>query len=393
MKPKIALVTDSYAPVRNGVAVAVAQLRNYLIRSGYSVVVVAPSGTGTRTKFLVPSCRVPGIHPYVATGLGFRSCLRALRQFDPDIVHVHGWGPVSLLGIHFARRTATPLVVTWHTDVRAYFDYYRRFLPLLLGWQVVVRLVCNARLLTDHTHPADRFTTAILEVADLVIAPSEKVSDQLRKLAPDRPMTTLPVGVDPIPPASAGHSVLSGINGAVLLYVGRIAPEKGIDLLLDAYEILRKRQVNATLVLVGDYRSSRGLRKRLRNAQGIVLTGELDRMELANIYTQADLFVFPSSTDTQGLVLHEAAHAGLPMVVVDSKLHSVVTDERNTTFCAPEPAALADALLRTFGNQEDRARSTEIARAGKALASRRSVEHQCDELSVLYLQLLRGDFE
>src|SRR3569833_3983215 len=100
--------------------------------------------------------------------------MRALQKFDPDIVHVHGWGPASLLGIHFARRTAPPLVVTWHTDVKAYFGYYRRFLPLLLCWQAVVRLVCGAPQSARRVHPADRFTAALLDVADLVVVPSEK---------------------------------------------------------------------------------------------------------------------------------------------------------------------------------------------------------------------------
>lgn len=392
---RVALVTDSYPPVRNGVAVAVAQLRDHLEASGYQVAVVAAARRATRRthdlEFVLASCRLPGIHPYVATGWGFRSCLRSLRHFEPDIVHVHGWGPASLLGIHFARRTKTPLIITWHTDVKAYFKHYRSLLPLLVVWQWVVRTICCDPSHSRRGDLADRFVAALLSVADLVVAPSEKMAKKLRQLPSDTPIVTVPIGVDPIAPSTAESVLLPEIRGPMLLYVGRIAPEKGIDLLLDAYEIVRRHWPGVMLVLAGDHDCGRSVRKRLHNTQDVILTGELDRGHLACLYTRADLFVFPSLTDTQGLVLHEAAHAGLPLVVVDDELRSPVTDERNTTFCTPDPHALAAALMRTLERSRDVLWAAQAARAGKSLAARHSIERQCGELVSLYGQALWGN--
>ncbi|GLZ37625.1 glycosyltransferase [Actinokineospora sp. NBRC 105648] len=391
---KIALITDSYKPVRNGVAIAVEQLRDYLTATGYEVAIVAPAGQAAPsmggTEFLLPSFRLPGIHPYVAIGRGFHSCLNALRRFRPNVVHVHGWGPVSLLGIHFARSTATPLVITWHTDVKAYLEYYRFMKPLLIFWHQVARMICSSPDLGRQANTSDSFTVALLSTADLVVAPSYKIAKKLRELPLDTPIRIVPVGVDPVVPSVYSSESTLKIRGPMLLYVGRISPEKGIDLLLDAYDIVRICRPNATLVLAGDYRSGRGIRRRLRRAQNLILTGELGPDDLGNLYARADLFVFPSLTDTQGLVLHEAAHAGLPLVLVDEKLQSLVADKRNTTLCLPDPVALAVALMSTLDRRQHGNWAAQANRVGKALAARHSIERQGAKLTILYHQVLKG---
>lgn len=388
---RVGLFTDSYAPSRNGVAIAVGQLRAHLAAHGHEVVVVAPRGrpTGrfTRREFLMSSVRVRGIHPPVATGLGFRRCARELACMELDLVHVHGFGPVSLLGIHIARRAGVPLVVTWHTDLTGYVRHYRHLAPVLALWAVVVRRVCG-RVTPDmptgttwRERRATAVCAAILRSASLVIAPSRKTNTRVAPLAGGAPVLTLPTGADPILPATP----LPGFRWTrpVILYVGRIAPEKGIDLLLDAFLRLRADLPDATLVLVGDHTCARGLRRRLRmmRGHGVDVVGEIARSAVGGYYAAADIFVFPSTTDTQGLVLHEAAHAGVPLVMVDDELAGDLATGSTILVTTPHSTALAGAM-KTMAERS--AEPGFARRDGKRYAARFSVERQHEALVAGY---------
>jgi 1,2-diacylglycerol 3-alpha-glucosyltransferase len=362
----------------------------------HEVAVFAPGGRRTEvravvagsTEFLLGSFRLPGVHRRVAHGLGFRSCLHSLRRAAPNVVFVHGFGPVSLLGVHFARRTDTPLLITWHTDATAYVAHYRYLLPLLVLWGVVVRKICGERKrrgFSIRRREIHCFAATLIRSADLVLVPSEKTAKKLRELSSETPIVTIPIGVDPIVPLTVSAS-RQKIAGPILLYAGRVAPEKGIGLLLDAVEILRSWRPDVTLVLAGDYRCARGLKRRLRAAhrRSVVLTGELERSDFADLYARADLFVFPSLTDTHGLVLQEAAHAGLPLVIVDSELQSPVADEWTTVLCEPGPHALAAAMASTLEFRHEALWSAAAGRAARSSAVRHSREQHRREITAFY---------
>ena len=391
---RIGLFTDSYPPSRNGVAIAVGQLREHLLERGHEVTVVAPrgrlAGRCTRHEFLMSSVRVRGLHPPLATGWGFRRTARRVASADLDLVHVHGFGPISLLGIRLARRAGIPLLITWHTDLEAYVRPYRHLMPVMLLWALVVRMACGraAPSVQTGTTWRDRrsavVAAAILRRADLVIAPSNKTATRLSQLARDVPAVVLRTGIDPIPHASRTFPWTS----PVILCVGRIAPEKGTELLLDAFVRLRENLPHATLVLVGDDTCARKLRRRLREARhhNVHVIGEIDRDELGAYYATADFFVFPSVTDTQGLVVHEAAHAGLPLVMVDDEL---ATDLETAVVRAPTPAALAAAMATMAARCTDQDFVRRTASDGKRHAAEFSAERQHEKLVALYAQYVR----
>jgi len=105
-------------------------------------------------------------------------------------------------------------------------------------------------------------------------------------------------------------------------------------------------------MIVGDWKKVPTLRARFLRAKRhpeITLVGEVDRSQLGPYYAATDVFVFPSLTDTQALVLHEAAHAGLPLVVCDRELGLVLQDKVNGEFCDPKPDAMAGAMLTAHG--------------------------------------------
>jgi 1,2-diacylglycerol 3-alpha-glucosyltransferase len=408
---RVALFADSNGPGYNGVTIAVRQLKNALRECGHDVAFVAPRSLDSarpgreaeRLEFPLPSFHVPGIHPAIASGLGFRRCIRRLVHAKVDVVHIHGVGPVGLLGIHLAKRENLPLVMTWHTDISSYVRYYpmlRPFVPLWL--RLVMRLCAGSRGLGDADEVVLEGTKNrkyqrsliegmryLLQAADLVTSPSDKVAGQLKLLDVDTPIRTVPAGVNALTVETTQLLPSSGkrLSSPQLLYVGRISPEKGIDLLLDAFILVKDALPRATLRLVGDSSKSRSLHTRLRRVSrdpSVILTGEVDPAQLSGYYNQADIFVFPSTTDTQALVLHEAAHAGLPIISVDAQLSAVVANGKNALLSEPSAQALSEAILTMSELCSDPGYLQQAAKTGKELARKYSGERQVSELIKLY---------
>lgn len=414
----VGLFTDSNGPGHNGVTVAVRQLESRLTAAGHTVALVAPEAVTYGNllnearephRFSLPSIRLPGLHPAVAVGWGFRRCLRQLLQAKLDVIHVHGTGPVSLLGLYLARRENIPLVLTWHTDVSSYLSYYPFLSWLTPFWSrlVIYLTTGDLRLGPSQVSNQDvnrieeasrsqrhllRGTYHFLHAADVVTTPSDKSTAQLQLLSGGTPVRTIPAGVDPLPKPegrSAATSVENRLVKPQLLYVGRLAPEKGIDLLLDAFYLVQEAVPGATLRLVGDYGSARSLGRRIKriNDPRIICTGEVGPAEVSRYYDEADAFVFPSTTDTQALVLHEAAHAGLPIISVDSELVAVLEVGKNAILSRPSPQALSEAILAMLAKCANDQYREDAIKTGKALAGKYSTGRQTEEFVGLYSML------
>ena len=388
---KVAQFTDNYGPGSNGLMYAVQQLEGNLLDAGHEVIVVAPATKGPnphhgrpgRTELRLPSVRVPKMPTRVANGRHFDRTMDRIAELRPDVIHVHGFGPIGALGTWVSRRLDIPMLLTWHTDFDAYADHYSTVLPLLTG---VVRAF--ARLTNGEVLNADDLRLAevryedrgrstalllglcqkMLESAVLVTTPSPKTATRCSQMAPTANVRVVPNGVDPLPP---GPPPFAGPDGPLVLYAGRIAPEKGIPLLADAFTLVHARRPDARLCVVGDWERYPSIRRVLaqgRDAGRIILPGEQKRDALGAYYGMADVFAFPSLTDTQALVLHEAALAGLPIVSVDHELRLVIDPGVNGEIARPTPASLAAALMRVLDRLEDdgwrsraKARSIELA--------------------------------
>nr|WP_275451111.1 glycosyltransferase [Arthrobacter sp. H5] len=179
-----------------------------------------------------------------------------------------------------------------------------------------------------------------------------------------------------------------------LLYVGRIASEKGIELLLDAFALVREAIPGATLQLVGDASRSGSLRRRLRRLRpdsAVTLAGEVDPCLLHTYYDNADVFVFPSTTDTQALVLHEAAHSGLPIVTVDGQLPAVIAEGRNALVSEASAMALSRSILAMLVSCSEPEYLLDAGKTGKQLAMRYSRQRQVIEMVRLYRLVLADE--
>jgi len=408
----IAQFTDNYGPAHSGILYAVQFLEEQVLAAGHKVLLVAPvakgpnplAGNPNRREVRLSSVPVPGMNVRLAMGQDFDYRFAQLVANPPDLIHVHGLGPVGLLGMWVAERTQTPLLVTWHTDFEAYADHYWHIAPFL-----------NAAYKLHELHRADdlwkqlkklrparpqrgRAQVELLELAsqmltqaDLVTTPSPKTGKRVLEIAPAARVRVVPNGVDALPELPP----IDRARGPRFTYIGRISLEKGVGLLLDAFELVRDRIPDAELMVVGDWRKTAPrLRRQLRDAAaagGVRLTGPIQRNKLGAYYSSADAFVFPSLSDTQALVLHEAAHAGLPFVTVDHELDLVIDPDVNATLARPNPVSLAGAMVRMVGLLEDADFAATAHARSRELAAKWTIASQADEFVELYRGLAAGE--
>ena len=410
---RVAEFTDNYGPGSNGLMYAVQQLEGNLLDAGDEVIVVAPAAKGPnphhgragRTEIRLPSVKVPKMPTRVASGRHFDKTMDKIADLRPDVIHVHGFGTVGALGTWIARRLDIPMLLTWHTDFDAYADHYSAVLPLLTGVVKAFARLTKGEVLDSHDlrlaevryEDRGRSTALLLglcqkmlETADLVTTPSPKTADRCRLISTNANIRVVPNGVDPLPP---GPAPFEHPDGPLVLYAGRIAPEKGIPLLADAFTLVHAQRPDARLCVVGDWERYSHIRKVLaagRDAGRIILPGEQKRDALGAYYGMADVFAFPSLTDTQALVLHEAALAGLPIVSVDHELQLVIEPGVNGEITRPTAASLAAGLLRVIDRLDDEDWTRNASRRSVQLASQWTIESQAQAMLQIYAEVAAG---
>lgn len=413
---RVALFTDNYGPGHSGLLYAVQFLEGELLDHGFHVQVVAPRCHGPnphlrhprRTELRLPEIKLlPGLPMAIASGRGFEAALKRIGADAPDVIHVHGLGPVGLLGVWAADRYNIPLMVTWHTDFEAYADHYALVTPFADAFYRALKAATNGmgrpdlkdmrRLFTPHwgrrasisRRNLLKAATDMLEAADLVTTPSDKTAVRCRELAPRAHIRVVPNGADALPEGPP----LPKPRGPRILYVGRIAPEKNIGLLLEAFTWVREEIPDAELMIVGDWHTGGLLEQKLRRAAkrgGVTLVGQVPRETLQPYYASADVFAFPSTTDTQALVLHEAAHAGLPLVSCDPELLLVLDEGVNGRIARPTPESLARALVGVLHAMSDPEHRERARARSKEMASWWTIERQSADIMDLYRDLAAG---
>ncbi len=412
---RVVEVTDNYGPGSNGLLYAVQQIEGTLLDAGQEVIVAAPrcggpnpyAGHPRRTEVRFPSVRVVGVPARVATGLKAEPRLKRITELKPDLIHVHGLGPLGMLGTLQARRTGIPLVVTWHTDWDAYVEHYSLMTPVMAAAHRVWRMTSTGGETDSEEAAASRVrnadlgraasellggAAAMISAARVVTTPSPKAARRVRELYGGRDVRALPNGVDPLPETSLGVPRHHGIR---FLYIGRISPEKGIVNLVRAFRIVHELLPSSELMLVGDWKRDPATRARLTRYKaqlkdGLNLVGEVPRVKLKPYYAAADVFCFPSLTDTQGLVLHEAAHEGLPFISCDRELDLVIADGVNADVCQPSPDAMAGAMLRMADRIKDQSWLAKAAETSRTMAARYTVAGQNAAMLELYREVVYG---
>ena len=298
---RLLLITDTYPPEINGVARTLSTLARGLSARGHAVEIVttrAAESADTFVRHLVPSLPLPG-YPGLRVGMATRGrLLRLFDRFKPDVLYVATETPLGFSAIRAARSVGVPVVSGFHTNFQTYLgDYAPPGLASLA--RPLLRALHNrtARTLTPSADTAAMLTEwGVHNVGVLGRGVDTTLFDPVRRCRELRQSW----GADDSTP--------------VALYVGRVAAEKNLDLLVRAFQAFRAIQPKAPCVVVGD-----GPRRQaLQTAQSeAIFAGARTGEELARHYASADVFLFPSVTETFGNVVLEALAAGLPPVAYD----------------------------------------------------------------------------
>jgi glycosyltransferase involved in cell wall biosynthesis len=374
---RVANFTDTYLPRRDGVITSLRTLVAELRAQGHPALTVVPRhpDQGPEEDLLrlraVP-CGVADLRlsPWLLRGGAADRTVAAVARHAPDVIHVHTPGPVGLLGVVAAKRLRLPLVQTYHTDLYAYAEaYHFPVRALRAGVRLYARRLGVSRppMRTDvapRRHAVDRANVLLLGDADAVVVPTRAVLDRTELPVPPERIFLVPTGVAPRPTTAAAVAEFRCRYGLgddpVVLFVGRVNREKGVDLLLQAWPRVKAACPRARLVLVGAVYEPRWLAGQL--TADVVVTGQLRPEQVASAYGAAHVFAFPSRTDTQALVLQEAALAGVAPVMVDGVLHRHGPLGGAGLLTEPHPVDLAAGILRLLTDPAEAGR----VRAGAA---------------------------
>jgi glycosyltransferase involved in cell wall biosynthesis len=377
---RILMVSDVYFPRVNGVSTSIRTFREDLEALGHEVHLVAPEyplrAYGEDPRVLRVASRTVPRDPEDRL-MSSAALRRATARYAPgsiDLVHIQTPFVAHYAGLRLARELRVPVVESYHTYFEHYLHHYVPALP--------------ARWLKAL---ARRFTVSQCRAVDAVISPSRAMAEALRAYGVGTRIEVLPTGLDAGRFRDgdghrfrAAHGIAA--DRPVALFVGRVAHEKNIDFLLNLLPALRQRVPRILFVLAGEGPAAshcRELVHRLGLAEHVKFVGNMDRdTELLDCYAAADVFVFASRTETQGLVLLEALAQGTPVVsTAVMGTAEVLAGAQGALVVPEEPAAFVAAVERVLG---DRALRTTLSNHAREDAARWSSRVMAQRLVALY---------
>jgi glycosyltransferase involved in cell wall biosynthesis len=369
---RIVFFTETFLPATDGVVTRLRYTIEELAQMGDDMLVVSPRypDGGPDSYAGAPIYRVPGVpfppYPRIKLSFAHPGVGRVLRRFGPDLIHAVNPFILGPGGIYYARRLGVPLVASYHTNVAAYARYYN----LELGFDA-------GRWWTKQLHNR----------AEINLCTSEAAMNYLLGEGVKR-IRLWPQGVDArrFHPNKASEEWRERLSDGhpedkLLLYVGRLAPEKGIERL----KAIPREVPGTRLAIVGDGPARGDLEREFRGAPA-VFTGVLQGEDLASAYASADAFLFPSTTDTLGLAMLEALASGLPVAAArGGASHEIVSEgENGLLYEANSVSSLVDAVRRLFSD----AFRPALARRARATAEERDWRSSTRTLRGYYEQAL-----
>lgn len=375
---KILFISDVYFPRINGVSTSIRTFVEQMQGLGHEVHLIAPDyGISSQDESWIK--RIPARSIYfdpedklMKYGEAMQR-LPGLRREKYDIVHVHTPFVAHYLGLELARELNVPCVETYHTFFEDYLHHYLPWIPKPMARgmaRMISKRQCNA--------------------VDAIVAPSQPMLDVLRGYGVNVSAEVVPTGLQMQSFKAADGKVFRQRYGIplerpMLLYVGRVAFEKNIAFLLEMANVLVKEVPDVLLVITGEGPAEASLHKltqQLGISNNVKFIGYLDReRELNACYQAADVFVFASKSETQGLVLLEAMAQGTPVVAIaELGTASVLVQGQGALIAPDNVTGFADKVKHLLMYPEERfelgvrARSYVLAKWTASIQAERMVQ-------------------
>ncbi|MBI5823932.1 MAG: glycosyltransferase [Chloroflexi bacterium] len=387
---RIGLFTDTYAPQVNGVSISLQLISEGLKNRGHRVTIFAPRFPGYKDDqpnvMRLPSLKYLNNPPIYVAVLGTPRSTWSLTRRHFDVLHAHSPASVGLLAYLTASTKRLPLIYTYHTSITDYTHYIK-----FIGGTRVIK------------YAAGWFSSATTNLGDQVVVPSPKFQRLLLAQDVRRPVNVIPNGIDlssfkaAKKPSSLRNRLGIKSDAPILLTVGRMDPEKRLDFIVDAFEILSKRVPNVHLVFAGDGSSRKGLEEKVSGTSAkdrIHFLGMVNRAELPDIFHDATVFLSASTTEVHPISVIEAIASGKPLVAVaDEAFEGMIENDLNGYTVPLDLQVYSDTISNLLADREKLER---FGRHSMLLSEKYSIEGQVKALEKLYLEAIlqnwRGNF-
>ncbi len=366
---KIAIFSDTFPPDINGVATSSENLYRTLKDHNDEVIVITSNAlNGRKSDYSSSIIRLKGIrfkhlYGYVISLFGSPKAMKILKDFKPDVCHIQTDGPLGQFGFKVAKKVNAAIVYTYHTSIEDYTYYVTR------GWFFDKTAKAIVRKYVRHKG----------KKIDGLIVPSEKVASYMQNLGLSLKPHIIPTGFDFEPFERNEKEKTNEIRAKlglseddyVICYLGRLAKEKSIDVLLKGFKeyLSEYKKENTKFVIAGDgpdLKRLQSLSVELKIEDKVVFAGRVDPRDTPLYYHLGNVYAFASVTETQGLTYLEAMAAGLPVIIrYDESNKDVITDRING-FVYQDADKLKDKI-EEVRNLSDKERENIIKNGYKAL--------------------------
>lgn len=375
------MMTNTFTPHVGGVSRSVEAFSACFREMGHRVLIVAPKFDNTQSEE-VDVVRVPAIQNF--NGSDFSVVLPApgylhdaVEEFAPMVVHSHHPFLIGSTALRLARQLSIPIVFTHHTM----YEQYTHYVPG--DSEALKRFVI--KLSTHYANLCDR-----------VFAPSQSIADVLRRREVEVPIDVVPTGVSlKLMSKGSGRGFREILNipedAFVIGHVGRLAPEKNLEFLVQAVLAYMATNAKACFLIVGTGPSQRAIRHAFQQVgldNRLYETGSLTHPILASAYKAMDLFAFASKSETQGMVLTEANAVGVPVVALDAPgVREITVDGENGRLLTEETVEAFSSAFRWMAEKTPAGRQR-LSKAAKAAAAKVSLERTGTKALSIYQDLV-----
>lgn len=349
---RIGIFSDTYTPDINGVVSSIVTLQESLIDQGHEVFIITTRHGLITLEFNNNILRLPGIelkrmYGYVLTTPIQIRAYRQVKDMKLDIIHVHTEFGVGVFGHMLSKMLKLPIVSTYHTTYEDYTHYVNTF-----NIRAIEKLAKKTVV---------RLSRMFGSLSNVIIAPSIKTKEMLMRYGIKREIVVIPTGLDlekfdninkdtkKIEQLKQKANLQPGDK--VVVYVGRLAKEKSIDIVLKGFKNIANKNEFIKLIVVGSGPAEQELKelsKQLGLKNSVTFLGKVNSSEIPNIYHMADAFVSASITETQGLTYIEAMASGL---IVFARYDDAISDivlEKETGYFFSDEESLAQVVINYF---------------------------------------------
>lgn len=347
---RIGMFTDSYYPTRDGVVTSLTTSRKILEELGHKVIVFAPDDPGGKAPkedgtYYLPATKFSQYEGYRLAIYPSKGLYDILNEHDVEVLHTHGVAFMGLKSMFASRFLKKPVLLTYHTMVTE-AQYY-------LPWNIDADFMRTLMWI---------YLRQFLRRSDGVVAPTNAILEELKKEAPLKFTAVIPTGIDldrfnPRVDGSKVREILGVGEKKILLHVGRVAKEKNIEMVLESFKGVLRREPETLLLVAGDGPARtyyEGLAKSKGLQGSVKFAGFVPDADLPSYYAAADAFVIASKFETQGIVVMEALASGVPVAGINYRaIAEIIKDGHSGYLFDEEPGKCAEAICKALAASDD----------------------------------------